>query len=95
MLSMLFIYFNHYHDSESLNLIYFVGLKCIRSHWSMRSNVEFRIGLPKTNPDLAKSHLQRKTCGYAQKTAADTMFDQSRRRSTDRDTDLQNLIKTQ
>ena len=80
MLSMLFIYFNHYHDSETLDLIYFVGLKCIRSHWSMQPNVEFRIGPPKKNPNLAKSHLQRKTRGYAQKTTPDTRFDQSRRR---------------
>ena len=33
----------------------------------MQPNVEFRIELPKTNPGLAKSPLQRKTCGYAQK----------------------------
>ena len=33
----------------------------------MRPNVEFRIDLPKTNPGLAKSHLQ-KARGYAQKT---------------------------
>ena len=37
----------------------------------MRPNVEFRVDLPKTNPDLAKSHLQRKTHGYAQKTTPD------------------------
>ena len=27
MLSILFIYFNHYHDSNILGFIYFVGLK--------------------------------------------------------------------
>ena len=27
MLSILFIYFNHYHDSKTLGFIYFVGLK--------------------------------------------------------------------
>ena len=30
-------------------------------------NVEFRIELPKTNPSLVESHLQRKTCDYTQK----------------------------
>ena len=72
MLSILFIYFNHYHDSKTLRLIYFVGLKCTESHWSMRPNVEFQIGLPKTNSGLAKSNLQRKTCGFAQKTTPDS-----------------------
>ena len=67
MLSILFIYFNHYHDFKTLGFIYFVGLKMIGSHWSMRPNVEFRIELPKTNPSLAKSHFQQETCGYAQK----------------------------
>ena len=33
----------------------------------MQLNVEFQIELPKTNPSLAESHLQRKTRGYAQK----------------------------
>ena len=32
MLSILFIYFNHYHDSETLAFIYFVGLKI---HWKL------------------------------------------------------------
>ena len=73
MLSTLFIYFNHYHDFETLDFIYFVGLKCNKSYWSMRPNVEFWIGPSKTNLNLAKSHLQRKT-------ALDTRFDQSRRR---------------
>ena len=27
MLNVLFIYFNHYHDSKTLDFIYFVGLK--------------------------------------------------------------------
>ena len=36
----------------------------------MRPNVKFQVDLPKTNPSLAKSHLQ-KARGYAQKTAAD------------------------
>ena len=61
------LYFNHYHDSKILTFIYFVGLKCTGSHWSMRPNVKFQIGLPKTNPSLAKSLLQRKTRGYTQK----------------------------
>ena len=69
MLSILFIYFNYYHDSKTLGLIYFVDLKCTGSHWFMWPNVEFRIELHKTNPGLAKSHLQRKTRGYVQKTA--------------------------
>ena len=34
----------------------------------MQPNVEFRVDLPKTNPGLAKSHLQ-KARGYAQKNA--------------------------
>ena len=34
----------------------------------MQPNIEFRIGLPKINPSLAKSHLQRKIRDYAQKT---------------------------
>ena len=72
MLSILFIYFNHYRDSKTLGFIYFIGLKCTRSHWFMQLNVEFRIGLPKTNSGLAKSHLQQKTRGYAQKTILDT-----------------------
>ena len=37
----------------------------------MWPNVEFRDELPKTNPGLTKSHLQRKTRGYAQKTTPD------------------------
>jgi len=32
----------------------------------MRLNVEFRIELSKTNPGLAKSPFQQKTCGYTQ-----------------------------
>ena len=48
MLSILFIYFNH--DSKTLDT---------GSHWYMRPNVKFRVDLPKTNPDLAKPHLQR------------------------------------
>ena len=39
----------------------------------MRPNVEFRVDLPKTNPDLAKSHLQQKPHGYVQKTALETV----------------------
>ena len=38
----------------------------------MRPNVEFRDELRKTNPGLTKSHLQRKTRDYAQKTAPNT-----------------------
>ena len=57
MLSILFVYFNNYHDFKTLGFIYFVGLKYTRSHWSMWSNVEFRVELPKTNLGLAKSHL--------------------------------------
>ena len=72
MLSILFIYFNHYRDSKTLGFIYFIGLKCTRSHWFMQLNVEFQIGLPKTNPGLAKSNLQQKTCGFAQKTTPDS-----------------------
>ena len=30
MLGILFIYFNHYHDSKTLDFIYFVGLKIHR-----------------------------------------------------------------
>ena len=30
MLSILFIYFNYYHDSKTLGFIYFVGLKIHR-----------------------------------------------------------------
>ena len=67
------LYFNHYHDSKTLGFIYFVGLKCTGSHWSTWPNVKFRIGLPKTNSGLAKSHLQRKTHGHAQKTAPDIL----------------------
>ena len=37
----------------------------------MRPNVKFQVDLPKTNPSLAKSHLQ-KACGYTQKTALNT-----------------------
>ena len=60
MLSILFIYFHHYHDFKTLGFIYFVGLKKYTgSDWSMQPNVEFRVELPKTNPALAKSHLQR------------------------------------
>ena len=66
------LYFNHSHDSKTLGFIYFVGLKCTGSHWSMWFNVEFQIGLPKTNSGLAKSHLQLKTCDYAQKPPPDT-----------------------
>ena len=33
----------------------------------MRPNVKFRVELPKTNPNLAKSHFQQKTRGYTQK----------------------------
>ena len=54
-----------------MGFIYFVGLKCTGSHWFMWSNVKFRIGLPKTNSGLAKSHLQWKTRGHAKKTAPD------------------------
>ena len=61
------LYFNHYHDYKTLSFIYFVGLKCIGSHWFIPPNVEFRIGLPKKNSGLAKSQLQQKTRGYAQK----------------------------
>ena len=68
------LYFNYYHDSKILGFIYFVGLKCTRSHWPMWPNVEFQIKLSKTNPDLAKSHLQRKTHGYAPKTAPDKRY---------------------
>ena len=68
MPNILFIYFNHYHDSKTLSFIYFVGLKM---HWKplvyMRPNVEFQIELTKTNPGLTKSHLQWKTHGHTQK----------------------------
>ena len=37
----------------------------------MRPNVKFQIELTKTNPSVAKSHLQWKTRGYVQKTAPD------------------------
>ena len=40
----------------------------------MWPNVEFRDELPKTNPGLTKSHLQRKTRGYAQKSTPDRGF---------------------
>ena len=40
----------------------------------MPPNVEFQIGLSKTNPGLAKSQLQQKTCGYVQKTAPNNMY---------------------
>ena len=39
----------------------------------MLPNVEFRIGLSKTNPGLAKSHPQQKTRGYTKKTAPDNL----------------------
>ena len=72
MLSILFIYFNHHHDSNKTSgLIYFVGLKYTGSHWSTQPNVEFWIGLPKSNPGLTKSHPQRKARSYVQKTASD------------------------
>ena len=71
MLSILFIYFNHYHDSKTLGFIYFVGLKYTGSHWSMRPNVEFRLDFPKTNPGLAKPHLQRHVATH-QKNALDS-----------------------
>ena len=74
MLSILFIYFNHYHDSKTLGFIYFVGLKIHWSHWSMRPNVEFRVELPKTNLGLAKPHFQQETRGYAQKSPATLGF---------------------
>ena len=38
----------------------------------MQPNVEFQVELPKTNPDLAKSHFQEETRDYVQKTAPDT-----------------------
>ena len=57
MLSILFIYFNHYHDPKTLGFIYFVGLKCTESHWFIRPNVEFLVELSKANPSLAKSHF--------------------------------------
>ena len=57
MLSILFIYFNHYHDPKTLGFIYFVGLKCTKSHWFIRPNVEFLVELSKANPSLAKSHF--------------------------------------
>ena len=57
MMSILFIYFHHYHDSKTLGFIYFVGLKKYTgSHWSMWPNVEFWVELSKINPGLAKSH---------------------------------------
>ena len=43
----------------------------------MWPNVEFRDELPKKNMDLAKSHLQRKIHGYAQKTAPNTIIGHS------------------
>ena len=52
MLSILFIYFNYYHNSKTLGFIYFVSLKI------HRLNVEFRVEFPITNPGLAKSHFQ-------------------------------------
>ena len=76
------LYFNHYHDSKILGFIYFVGLKCTGSHWSMLPNVKFWIELPKTNPGLAKSHLQQKTRGYAQKTAPNNPLNKVGHRDT-------------
>ena len=38
----------------------------------MQPNVEFRVELPKTNPGLAKSHLQ-KARGYTHKNAPDIL----------------------
>ena len=67
MLNILFLYFNHYRDFKTLGFIYFVGLKCTRSHWPTWPNVEFWIGLPKTNLGLAKSDFEWKKHGYAQK----------------------------
>ena len=40
----------------------------------MWPNNEFWVDLPKTNLGLAKSHLQRKTHGYAQKIAPDSYY---------------------
>ena len=59
--------FNHYYDSKILGFIYFVGLKCTGSHWSIWPNVEFQVEFSKTNSSLAKSHFQQKTRGHAQK----------------------------
>ena len=69
MLNKLFIYFNHYHDSKTLDFIYFLGLKmhwkslvyvaqCWVPNWTLKN---------KKISSLAKSHLQWKTCGYMQK----------------------------
>ena len=44
----------------------------------MRSNVEFWVDLPKTNPDLAKSHLQRHVATRKKK-APDSWSDKKRR----------------
>ena len=74
-MSILFIYFHHYHDSKTLGFIYFVGLKKYTgSHWSMRPNVKFRVELSKKNPGLAKSHLQ-SHAATRKKTAPDKLLD--------------------
>ena len=59
MLSILFIYFNHYHNSKTLGLSILQAQKYTSSHQSMQPNVKFRVDLPKTNLGLAKSHLQK------------------------------------
>ena len=66
MLSILFIYFNYYHDSKTLSFIYFVGLK----------NTPVAIGLcgPMLSFGLTSEPSKvtpPKARGYAQKTAPD------------------------
>ena len=73
MLSILFIYFHHYHDFKTLGFIYFVGLKIHRK--SLVYAAQCRVpGWTPQNKSGPSKVTPPKTRGYVQKTAPDTPF---------------------
>ena len=68
MLSVLFIYFNHYHDSKTLGFIYFVGLKIRRKPvvysdqcWVSGWTTQHKSGHSKVIPPMKDMWLRAKT----------------------------------
>ena len=70
MLNILFIYFNHYHDSKTFGFIYFVGLKIHRKPLLYAAQRRV-LGWPSQNKSGPSKVTRPEACGYAQKIALD------------------------